>query len=326
MILDPYFASRNVYWSSPLADLDRPAMTSTMFKVVVGALAVQTSAQEMMLGQPAHVQVSSMSAMGPDGLMHTSVHKVITQTSDDGMQKRIAEVECKDGECSKSVSQFFAPSGFLGMPSMPRIPERFRMMPLPMPSNLHERMPMVMGCMHKMHDHMHHMIVRIHNSMPQMGRSGHFLAPRVIIVEPVPPAAAVMQVSPDFKKAPLEDRFDIFVGLALGLPAILLVTLILERIYRCCFGKAPARERPLQELGAPLAPEEQAELGAGPLNYEPRVQVQVAPVIASVEKTPTTPTQAYLFKLYERAAHNNEKKVAQAVLLDVYAKALQRVQ
>lgn len=304
-------------------------MTSTMFKVVMGALAVQTSAQEMMLGQPAHVQVSSMSAMGPDGLMHTEVHKVITQTSDDGMQKRIAEVECKDGECSKSVSQFFAPSGFLGrMPSMPRIPERFRMMPLPMPSNLHQRMPMVMGCMHKMHDHMHHMIVRMHNAMPQMGpSSGHFLAPRVIIISDPPPAAAApLQVSPDFKNsAGLEDRFDIFVGLALGLPAILMVTLILERIYRCCFGKASARERPLQELGAPLAPEEQAELGAGPGNYEPRAQVQVAPVVARVEKT-ETPTQAYLFKLYERAAHNNEKKVAQAVLMDVYAKALQRVQ
>mmetsp|Transcript_83358 Transcript_83358/g.131947 ORF Transcript_83358/g.131947 Transcript_83358/m.131947 type:complete len:298 (+) Transcript_83358:107-1000(+) len=297
-------------------------MTSTMFKVVVGALALQTSAQEMMLGQPAHVQVSSMSAMGPDGQMHTSVHKVITQTSDDGMQKRIAEVECKDGECSKSVSQFFAPSGFLGMPGMARISERFRM---PMPSNLHQRMPMVMGCMHKMHDHMHHMIVRMHNAMPQMGPSGHFLAPRVIIIDDPAPAPQPQQVSPDFKNVGLEDRFDIFVGLAVGLPAIFLVTLILERIYRCVFGKAPARERPLQELGAPLAPEEQAELGAGPLNYEPRVQVQVAPVIASVEKT-ETPTQAYLFKLYERAAHKNEKKVAQAVLLDVYAKALQRVQ
>ncbi|CAE7344714.1 unnamed protein product [Symbiodinium natans] len=63
--------------------------------------------------QPAHVTVSKFSAMGSDGQMHTETHKVFTETSSDGLQKRMTEVDCKDGDCSKSVSHFF--NGFPGM-------------------------------------------------------------------------------------------------------------------------------------------------------------------------------------------------------------------
>eukprot|EP00438_Fugacium_kawagutii_P000534 Skav203232 [mRNA] locus=scaffold438:29715:43425:+ [translate_table: standard] len=94
-------------------------MSSTMFKVVLGALAAQTSAQEMMLGQPA-VQMSAVSSFsGADGIMHTSVHKVITETSNDGSLKRV-EMDCQDGDCSKSVSKLFTGSSlFQQLPKMP---------------------------------------------------------------------------------------------------------------------------------------------------------------------------------------------------------------
>ena len=305
-------------------------MTSAVFKVVVAGLAVQTSAQ-MMLGQPAQVSVSSMSAMGADGVMHTTVHKVISQSSNDGMQKRIEEVDCKDGDCSKSVSHLiassFAPSRLFT--NMPQIPKRLPVFPMPvtMPSmpmpTMQERMPMVVGCMHKMHNHMHHIIVRMHNAMGP-SNSGHFLGPRLVIMSDAPPPPAMSptvvqqvsgpEVSPEFKAATFMAGFSLAAG----------VLFMVSRIFRYCFLKAAARERPLRELGAPLAPEdqaEQAELGAG--TYQPRVQ---ATVLESCKTPEVPPTQAYLFNLYERAAHNNEKKVAQALLRDVYASALARVQ
>lgn len=306
-------------------------MTSAVFKVVVAGLAVQTSAQ-MMLGQPAQVSVSSMSAMGADGVMHTTVHKVISQSSNDGMQKRIEEVDCKDGDCSKSVSHLiassFAPSRLFS--NMPQIPKRFPVFPMPvtMPSmpmpSMQERMPMVVGCMHKMHNHMHHIIVRMHNAMGP-SNSGHFLGPRLVIMSDAPPPPAMSptlvqqvssgpEVSPEFKAATFMAGFSLAAG----------VLFMVSRIFRYCFLKAAARERPFRELGAPLAPEdqaEQAELGAG--TYQPRVQ---ATVLESCKTPEVPPTQAYLFNLYERAAHNNEKKVAQALLRDVYASALARVQ
>jgi len=299
-------------------------MTSAVFKVVVAGLAVQTSAQ-MMLGQPAQVSVSSMSAMGADGVMHTTVHKVISQSSNDGMQKRIEEVDCKDGDCSKSVSHLiassFAPSRLFT--NMPQIPKRLPVFPMPvtmpMPS-MQERMPMVVGCMHKMHNHMHHIIVRMHNAMGP-SNSGHFLGPRLVIMSDAPPAEPTLvqqvsgpEVSPEFKAATFMAGFSLAA----------LVLFMVSRIFRYCFLKAAARQRPLQELGAPLAPEdqaEQAELGAG--TYQPRVE---ATVVESCKAPEVPPTQAYLFNLYERAAHNNEKKVAQALLRDVYASALARVQ
>lgn len=298
-------------------------MTSAVFKVVVAGLAVQTSAQiQMMFGQPAQVSVSSMSAMGTDGVMHTTVHKVISQSSNDGMQKRIEEVDCKDGDCSKSVSHLiassFAPSRLFT--NMPQIPKRFPVFPMPV-TPMSERMPMVVGCMHKMHNHMHHIIVRMHNAMGP-SNSGHFLGPRLVIMSDAPPNSEATdvqkvsgpEVSPEFKAATLMAGFSLAA----------MVLFVMSRIFRYCFLKAAARERPLQELGAPLAPEdqaEQAELGAG--TYQPRVQ---ATVVETSKKPEVPPTQAYLFNLYERAAHNNEKKVAQALLRDVYASALARVQ
>ncbi|CAE7229319.1 unnamed protein product, partial [Symbiodinium microadriaticum] len=56
--------------------------------------------------QPAHMTFSKISAMGSDGQMHSETHKVFTETSSDGLQKRTTEVDCKDGDCSKSVSFF----------------------------------------------------------------------------------------------------------------------------------------------------------------------------------------------------------------------------
>ena len=87
----------------------RPAMT--MLKAGEGdlfselpqvLLATLAGAQgQLMPMMPAHMSVSSVTAMGPDGEMHTSLRKVVTQTSQDGSQ-HLASVECKDGDCARS--------------------------------------------------------------------------------------------------------------------------------------------------------------------------------------------------------------------------------
>ncbi|CAK9057060.1 unnamed protein product [Durusdinium trenchii] len=297
-------------------------MTST-WKVLL-LLSATTHAQDML---PNHVSVSSVSALGADGMMHTTMHKVMTQMSNNGMEKRIAEVECKDGQCSKSVRHIFAgplmasifPSGL------------FATMPqgggLRMP--MHEKMHSMMGCFHKMRHHMMQMHARMHAAMPARPQ---FLAPHVIFIRPANQNSEELQVDPQVM-APMPEAVHqssmfletVLASLVLGLSLSLLAGM-LGLIFRSCFKKpSAARERPLRELGQPLAPEEQAdqaELGAaGGAGVEVPVQGVVVPSV--VKKSPT---QTYLFNLYQRAAEKNETQVAQALLQQVYAKALANVQ
>ncbi|CAJ1460843.1 unnamed protein product [Effrenium voratum] len=94
-------------------------------------------------------------------------------------------------------------------------------------------------------------------------------------------------------------------------------------VIRSCAGKTSARERSMRELGEPLAPEAQAELGAAGVAG---VACQ-APVVP-VAKVQPSPVQAYLDGLYLRAAYNVElmesEKMAKLVLRDVYTVAMQR--
>eukprot|EP00913_Durusdinium_trenchii_P000120 g109.t1 len=312
-------------------------MTST-WKVLL-LLSATTHAQDML---PNHVSVSSVSALGADGMMHTTMHKVMTQMSNNGMEKRIAEVECKDGQCSKSVRHIFAgplmasifPSGlFATMPQGLRMP-------------MHEKMHSMMGCFHKMRHHMMQMHARMHAAMParpgsravaKRGRGEKFLAPRVIFIRPANQNSEELQVDPQVM-APMPEAVHqssmfletVLASLVLGLSLSLLAGM-LGLIFRSCFKKpSAARERPLRdrqigrffwsdrspELGQPLAPEEQAdqaELGAaGGAGVEVPVQGVVVPSV--VKKSPT---QTYLFNLYQRAAEKNETQVAQALLQQV---------
>jgi len=285
--------------------------------------------------QPAHMTFSKISAMGSDGQMHTETHKVFTETSSDGLQKRTTEVDCKDGDCSKSVSFFghlpglfssMAPTNiFKGMPRAGEsMPEMQTTMGGGMQMEMPEKMKWLMHRMHHCHHMMHHMMNRFRGGvddqkMPQMPvqhMSLHFLAPTANVVQMQAPPfeaeePAVVDAAPE---VPVE--FQVIAGV--GFVSFVVMFIALARM--CLFGKAQARERPLEALGQPLAPEAQAELGLA--------QGVVVPPqsLADFVKIPATPTQSYLLNLYARAGKpTSEAELATVVLRDVYSAALARV-
>mmetsp|Transcript_30381 Transcript_30381/g.56967 ORF Transcript_30381/g.56967 Transcript_30381/m.56967 type:complete len:330 (-) Transcript_30381:99-1088(-) len=286
---------------------------------------------------PAHVTFSSVSALGQDGQMHTETHKVFTQTSDDGLQKRISEVDCKDGDCSKSVSHFFkglprgafasmsmAPSSlFNKMPDLPRMPRMGMDMPamhakmqammdsMPAPEmnmGMSEKLQAMMSRIRNMHQGMRQQmpsktIIRI---MPLHLTNSHFLAPRP------PSEAAVEDPTVD------GDGELLTMVVFLGTVVLGIVTALAYLIIKSCVGKAPARERRLQALGQPLVPEDQAELG---MTTGVAVRRQAPKATAQ-----PTPTQMYLLDVYARAGKPADAaEMATVVLHNVYAKALERV-
>ncbi|OLP97256.1 hypothetical protein AK812_SmicGene20433 [Symbiodinium microadriaticum] len=221
--------------------------------------------------QPAHMTFSKISAMGSDGQMHSETHKV----------------DCKDGDCSKSVSFFGHLPGMFSSMAPTNI---FKGMPRTTQMELPEKMKFLM---HRMHHHCHHMVhhmmIRFRGGaddqkMPQMPvqrMSLHFLAPTANIVQmQAPPVEEAEEPVPVGETVPVE--FQVIAGL--GFVSFVVIFIALARM--CLFGKAQARERPLQALGQPLAPEAQAELGLAE-------GVAVPPQsLADFVKMPATPTQA----------------------------------
>eukprot|EP00931_Biecheleriopsis_adriatica_P094298 TRINITY_DN67964_c0_g1_i1.p1 TRINITY_DN67964_c0_g1~~TRINITY_DN67964_c0_g1_i1.p1 ORF type:complete len:342 (+),score=83.56 TRINITY_DN67964_c0_g1_i1:122-1027(+) len=268
---------------------------------------------------------SSSSALGSDGQMHTMTHKVTSETSPDGMQKRVSELDCKDGDCAKSVS-FMGP-GFMssmmpndffkGMPPMMRMPRFVADMEMPRMHHMRERMErMRSGC--------HHMMNKIMQSRP-MSSSMHFLAPRmaptvVVLTDgqdprPPPPMYSVSSAAHSESEMGASE----FAEASLAAVALIGMSFtVIMTVRTCCFGKkGQARERRLQDLGAPLAPEAQAEMGmaAG-------VVIHAQAVAVPAKDPATAATQAYMSDVYGRAALRSSKKLANAALKDIYEHAV----
>lgn len=262
---------------------------------------------------------SSSSVMGSDGQLHTETHKVTTETSMDG--KRVSQVDCKDGDCAESMSimSSMMPSmaslrGRIGMPGMPCMKGLMQGIPESMPGM--ERMK---GMMSRMEGMRHHMM---HREWPM--QSLPFLAPRrrdiVIMTDEVPEAPELAVAAP-----PPTETIGAFEAALLGMAGVALLGMTLSAfliIRSCCFGKVQARDRPLQELGEPLAPEDQAELGVvrGVV-----VHPQATGVRLPAKTAATGATQSYLLDVYARAAKQSSAKLAASLLSNIYEAASQKV-
>eukprot|EP00930_Biecheleria_cincta_P053478 TRINITY_DN3899_c0_g1_i1.p1 TRINITY_DN3899_c0_g1~~TRINITY_DN3899_c0_g1_i1.p1 ORF type:complete len:291 (+),score=61.17 TRINITY_DN3899_c0_g1_i1:1156-2028(+) len=281
------------------------------------ALCVLTLASSGALAQNLRASVFqsySSSVMGSDGQLHRKSRKVVTETSEDGREKTVSETLCKDGNCQQHVtfmgrmpefmSSMVPQTFYNGMPGMP---------------DISQHMAVMMDRMQQMHHHakhhMHHYMKSMQHYMPAM-QEVHFLAPRgkegvevmmpmgIITDAPVAVAAPALTRHAGGYSAPL-------IILLCLMPLIAACCGIMVFLRKVLFGKAQAREMPLQALGQPLAPEAVAEEGLA-MGTQASVGAK-------------WPLRAYLQDLYNRAgAPRTEAELAGVLLGEVYRNAAQK--
>lgn len=281
---------------------------------MIRALAVLTLASGA-LGQnlrASSFQSFSSSVMGSDGQFHSKTHKVITETSNDGLEKKVSETLCKDGNCHQHVTFMGQVPAFMSSmaPRMPRMPD------LPMMPDMRQHMAVMMDRMQRMQHHMRPYMQNMQHYMPPMQRI-HFLAPRgQETVEVMVPMERIMTDAPVAMSAPLPRHASaggfsdvLLVGVCGALiAAAFAIVMFLRTVLG---GKAQAREMPLQALGQPLAPEAQAEQGLA-MGTQAFVGAKL-------------PLRAYLQDLYNRAgAPRTEAELAVVLLGDIYKNAIQK--
>lgn len=259
-------------------------------------------------------QSYSSSVMVSDGQLHEKTHKIMTETSEDGVEKKVSETLCKDGNCQQHVtfmgrmpalmSSMAPPYLYNNMPGMPDMGQRVAIM-----------MDRMQHMHHHMKHHMHHYMKNMQHYMPPM-KVIHVLVPRGKVSVEVMMPMEVITDAPVAVSAPAPEQHaggysDLSMILLCLAPLIAGCCGIMVFLRNVLVGKAQAREMPLQALGQPLAPEAVAEQGLG--------------MGAQVSVGTKGPLRAYLQDLYNRAgAPRTEAELAVVLLGDVYKNAVQR--